>query len=254
MKNVFLIVIISLSSFSVTAAETNKSNFDSVDRTLRLRRLELKRPGPIKNSVGFRIGAAMNKSARLVNADGNRQTFDRVYRDNWYADVAFFYDYYPFYYKNLGTLGFGADVGINYLTGSGVYEYEMTKPDGSSFGAVSKSDYILTIFPIYVGPTFKLNVIPYIQPYATVKPGMIFLREKRLDDGETRKARSTTLRIAGGLGVQLDWISQSAAFSLYEGFGIKHIYLTAEYQKTETLGGPVQFTDSVVYTGTAFEF
>ena len=216
--------------------------------------LELHRSLDINMAGGFRLGASVNKTFTAKGQTG--AAFSSVYGspEDWHPDVTLFFDYLPLYDDGLGAIGLGAQVGISYYAGKGVFRFPLSRPDGTSFGTSAKNNFYLTIVPMGIGPVVRLNLLNYVRPYGRFVPVFIFYRESRDDSDTVNKGMSKAFQYVAGVNILLDWMSRSASFSAYDVLGVKHLYLTAEYLTTSTYDGSLEMSDEGIYGGLTFEF
>ncbi len=210
--------------------------------------LKMKRTGEIKNAFGFRVGAGLDFD---ITADPGYQgrTFDDVYGAKYAPDFAFTYEFQPFRSEILGNIGIVTNVGLGFHRGKGTFETTLT-----GFGNESRTNFFFWTIPVTIGANYRFNLFRILRPYVFVGPSLIGFVESRDDDRPSKTGYSTALNTSFGVALLLDWISQDSAWNYYQDFGVKHYYLTVEYQKLTPITGIVNVASSGIYAGFLFEF
>jgi len=213
--------------------------------------LKMKRPGRIKNAAGFRVGARVNKK---VSLEGSTILFSSIYKDSWSPDVSLFYEFHPFHWDSVFSLGFGIQFGYIHFSGKGQFQFPPSKPDGSRFDAATGESFTLQVYHGSIGPTLRLNALNYLRPFVRVYPGYYIYEEKRTFDKRSNKGKSLVLNMNAGVAVLLDWLSRDSTWNMYDNYSIKHYYITLDYLRLSTLSGKVRFSENSFFGGFTFEF
>lgn len=216
--------------------------------------LKQKKVGTVNEAAGVRVGAAMThdikNSKRISNAD-----IEDFYGSGYHPDVTLFYEFQPLKTSYFGTFGLGASVGIVYFTKRARFDVNLTNPvTNAAFGAESDVRLKFYAMPITPYASYRLHVLKYLVPYVQGGPSAILYTERRSDESKSRKGYSTGYSAGGGVMILLDWIFPRTTWELYSSSGPHHLYLTADYYRTEALSGDVRFSMYGATGGLTYEF
>jgi hypothetical protein len=216
--------------------------------------LQLKRPGKINASVGFKMAASVSHSFTGDTSFVANQ-FSDIYGNKWVPDITLQAEYKPFYSETFGSLGFIASAGFGIFKANARFANQIPLPTGTGFFPITARTKLTFIsIPVTLGVKYQFNLSHIIRPYAVAAPTLIGISENRNDGISAKKALSKALTTTVGAAFLLDWISGGNSWNLYQDFGIKHYYLTVEYTKLTTLSSPVDVSYSGLNAGFAFDF
>jgi len=219
--------------------------------------LELKREGDIHNAFGFRYGTVLTRNITVGGATA-AQDFDTMYGSNYAPDVTLFYEYQPFHSEWLGNIGVLGMLGGAFYNGNGRFQVRLENPltaDATDFfSEQSNTRFQLYAFPFTLGLNYRFNLFRVLRPFVMAGGTAIGLMELRNDGMGTKFGYSMSATFGGGVSLLLDWFSRASSWDLYSSFGIKHYYLTVDYQQMLPLLGDVRYAVSGVMAGFTFEF
>jgi hypothetical protein len=215
--------------------------------------LEMKRPGEIKNLFGMKTGTLFSHSA-TAGAQTEGTPFQTVYGKGYAPDVTFDGERVLLGDEHSLTIGLMAFIGIQYFAGPGVFSVQLTKPDGTNFPLQSQTRFAFVNLPAGIGPSLRLHFLKWFQPYAQFMPSGSIFFESRNDQQQGFHGLAFGYTLTVGMAFMLDWISKDTTWDLYRDYGIKHVYLTAEYSDYATPLSDVNFAFSGLNMGFAFEF
>lgn len=232
--------------------DANKSAIQSVfDGKSELKQRKM---GKVNEAAGVRIGAAMTHSIKNSKRSSNADIED-FYGAGYHPDVTFFYEFQPLRTNYFGTLGLGVSAGLVYFTKRARYDVTLTNPvTQAPFSADSQVRLKFYTVPITPYASYRLHLLKYLVPYVQAGPSAIFYAERRTDEDKMRKGYSTGYSAGGGVMLLLDWIFPGTTWELYSSSGIHHLYLTADYFRTEALTGDVKFSMYGATGGLTYEF
>jgi hypothetical protein len=217
--------------------------------------LKLKRPGKIRGAGGIRIGTAMLNRNIKAGSDVQQRQFKDVYGNKWVPDLNIYGEWKPLYHEWIASVGLIGGVGISSYRGRGLFEHELTNAStGGSFGETSRVEFNFNVYTFSLGGNVRLNTLQIVRPFVSFGPAVAIYTESRNDGKPSVSGNSRGYFYSLGAALMLDWISSSAAWAMYDSFGIKHFYITAEYTGLETISGPVDFNTSGLFSGLSFEF
>lgn len=210
--------------------------------------LKLKRDGDIHHAYGLRVGASLS---RFIDAESGYKAneFSSVYyASGWQPDFTLHYEYQLFHNEWAGSIGLFGEFGAMLFRGSGRFGVDL-----GTYGSTSRVKMSFLALPTTIGVNYRFNMLRIVRPYVGAGATLVGFFESRSDDGATIRGNSKAYTLQGGVAILLDWISDEAAWNLYDEHKIKHSYLTIEYQKVKTLSGIVDFDISGFYAGLTFE-
>lgn len=219
--------------------------------------LEMKRGGPIRHAMGFKMGAAASRSINVASGGGDR-SFEDMYGNSWVPDISGFYEFQPFRSEIFGNIGFLVGGGISYNAAPGTFEKQnLPKPwstTGEDFGEESRTRFRFMTVPVYMGASYRFHLLRYLRPYVQVAPAAIGYMETRTDGKKAHRGYSTGMHMAGGINILLDFFSKRETWDLYDSWRIKHYYLTLDYSRLSSFSGSVEFDVASYSAGLTFEF
>ncbi|MBN22422.1 MAG: hypothetical protein CL678_14155 [Bdellovibrionaceae bacterium] len=214
--------------------------------------LELVRSTDIRFAFSLELGAT---ATRLFTA-GTKQAnnFQTIYGSSWVPDVQFGFEWKFFHSETWGSLGLMNHLGFVAYKGTGLFGVAINHGvSGSAVGNESETTFRFVGVPISTGLIYRMNVLHYVRPYIE-GAGLFFGgRESRDDGGENLVIYGWGYTVGGGVNILLDPLSRKATWALYNESGVKHLYLTVNYYRIQSLGGTFQATSDAVYSGFTFE-
>ena len=225
--------------------------------------LHAKMEGQVSRAYGLRVGAAMTRA--ITAGDIEARPFEAVYLDGeqtkWSPDVAFTFEWLPFGADPIGSFFIGGSGGGTFNRGSGAYSvqlrnYQKANADGSHpFFDKPATNFEFITLPVSVTAGYRLSGLRYIQPFASAGIELVPYLESRSDGvGGTQYGSGRAALLEAGAWIQLDWLSKSSAWDMYADYGVRHLYLTVAYLRSQPIASQVNFEVSGVYSGLAFEF
>lgn len=201
----------------------------------------------IKTALSLKIATAMN---REYNAgESQERPFKTIYGEGWQPDIQLTYEYRPFYVHSLlSGIGFLGGVGFTSVRGKGQFAYV------SNFGNESNIRFNFMSAPVYVGPVLRLYLVDWFVPFFGAGAGALGFYETRSDRKPSARGYSWMYWMNGGVNIGLDWMSQRSTWERFDDNAIKHLYLTVEYQRFQTISGLVDASISGVNAGFLYEF
>ncbi len=201
----------------------------------------------IKTALSLKLATAMN---RQYTAGANEdRPYKTVYGEGWQPDVQLTYEYRPFYVHSLlSGIGFLGGAGFTSVRGKGQFAYV------SNFGNESNIRFSFLSVPVYVGPVLRLYLVDWFVPFVGAGAGALGFYETRSDRKPSARGYSWMYWMNGGVNIGLDWMSQRSTWERFDDSAVKHLYLTVEYQRFQTISGLVDATISGVNAGFLYEF
>lgn len=223
--------------------------------------LHLKRPGPVRGSIGFKVGALLNRdfggSAPYVALP-----YNTIYGSatKWVPDLTFFAEWKPLSSETWGGFGILASGGFSYVKGFGNFSIPLSynpNPGGVAaitFPATSYTQMTFISMPASIEAKYQFNLLKWLRPYAMIGPTVVGMTENRNDGVSAKKALSKGITMSFGGAILADWISDENAWDLYQDFSIKHIYLTVDYTRINSISSNISISNSGIFAGVTFEF
>lgn len=222
--------------------------------------LHMKRPGPVRGTIGFKIGTILNRSYN-GSAPVVVNPYSTVYGGDtkWVPDITFFAEFKPFSSETWGGLGLVGTGGFSYAKGFGIFSQTLyNQGNGSAspvaFPAQSFTQLTFITIPVAVQAKYQFNLLKWLRPYGMIGPTYVGMSENRNDGIGAQKALSKGITFSIGGAILMDWLSDSSAWDLYQDFSIKHVYLTVDYTRINSVSSPVSISNSGIYGGVSFEF
>lgn len=217
--------------------------------------LKAKYVGDIHHALGLRYGVAM-----AHDVTGNSETvlrpFGDIFGGNYVPDLAFFYEYQLGHHERLGSFGLVTSLGASYYYGNGKYKFNLEKPwaPGTYFGLTAPTQFQFFALPVSVAAIYRFNLPYLLRPFVMGGPSGVAYFETRNDSQDGHRGFSKGLYLAGGVSILMDWLSRSDSWDGYKSFGMRHSYLTIQYEKLTPLLGDVEFSFSGITAGATFEY
>jgi hypothetical protein len=211
--------------------------------------------GDIHHAFGLRYGVSVTREI-TGSPDLVLRPFSDIFGGNYVPDIGFFYEYQLGHHEQLGSLGLVATAGVSYFYGSGKYKFNLQKPwdPAISFGLAAPTQFQFFMIPLSVGANYRLNLFHFLRPFVMAAPGGVVYIEARNDKQSGHRGFAKTLYTVGGVSILLDWLSRSDAWDSYQSFGIRHSYLTVQYERLMPLGGDLNIAVSGITAGVTFEY
>ncbi len=220
------------------------------------------RPGEISHAWGLRYGVSLDRNI-VGDADTQLQPFSSIYQ-SYAPDIELYWEYQPWHSEWWGNIGIYASLGVSFFKGDGVYKFQLTNPvTNQPFPPTSTTKFGFFELPLSLGLDYRFNLFRVLRPFVIAAPMLIGYTETRSDGiGGGCKPPilgancgvSTALFVSGGVALLLDWITPGSMDSLYQTFGVKHYYLTAEYMRVQPISTSVSFAISGVTLGLTYEY
>lgn len=217
--------------------------------------------GVVTQAGGFRLDASATRTVTAEPGAAN-QAFDSLYKPGWVPALSVFYEYQFLRSDSLASLGLVFNGGLTYQHGNGTFAVPLYAGTPTPAAAATPNPYATTTrtqfqfltVPLMIGPSFRLNLLHYIQPYLQVGPALVGYFELRKDQRSGNHGLAKGIEFDGGINILLDWLSEGVHWDLYQEFGIHHSYLTVHYNHLNTPSGDLHFTSNAVSLGLSYEF
>lgn len=211
--------------------------------------------GEIRYTVGARYGASLFRDVSAVEGTLLRP-FNELYSQNRVPDLTAFFEYQILRHESFASLGILANVGISYFHGLGTMKYDLVKPwaPAETFGQGMSTLFQFYMVPVTVALTYRLNLLHFIRPFVMAGPTGIFYFETRNDRQKGHRGFSKGFYGSAGVSILMDWISPRESWDAYQGWGVRHSYVTIEYGRTASVGSNVDFSVAGLWAGVAFEY
>ena len=206
------------------------------------------------HSVAVTIGTSLNRSVTASSAAVSGTAFSSVYQSSLAPTINFAYEIRPFDHDWLGSLGFVFGGGLTYQPGVGVFQFNLTKPSGASFGSQSNTKLQFFTAPVIAGVNYRMSLARYVRPYVQAAPSLILYYESRNDNVDGHRGYSRGVLLSGGINILMDWFDKKSSWDLYDENRYKHYYLTIDYSRLTTIAGDLNFAVEGVSAGLTFEF
>lgn len=211
--------------------------------------------GEIHHTFGIRYGASIVRDIG-ASPDFVLRPFDQVYGEHYVPDLTIFFEYQFLRHERIASLGILGSVGASYFHGQGTLKYDLVKPwaPTESFGQGAGTLFQFYAIPVTAALAYRLNLFHYFRPFVIAGPSAILYFESRKDLQKGNRGFSKGLYTSVGVSILMDWLSSKESWDSYQGWGVRHSYLTVEYGRTSSLGNFIDFSVSGFWAGVAFEY
>jgi hypothetical protein len=200
---------------------------------------------PITGAVYFRVGTI---SSFALEGDAGR-TYKDVYGED--PGIALLFDYEWQLGQLLGKWTLKAATGFAIGNGTGVFE--------NNPGLTPREKFLFVVMPHTVLLNYKLRFsdkqwfIPYVEGGA----GYYAFIEQRNDKSlfeDTVFGGAPVGAVAGGILISLSLFDKNAAGTLYEDYGVNHMWLDLQIRRNEGFDKKKDFSSNVLSAGFGFAF
>ncbi|MGZ3707312.1 MAG: hypothetical protein ACXWPM_00420, partial [Bdellovibrionota bacterium] len=217
--------------------------------------LKFKRSEDIHWAIGLDYNTYSPATSISAASTGTGTPFLSIYGSNYSPQLSFFAEWQPLHSETWGSLGVKAMGGLAYFYGQGNFAVTINNAiTNQPFSTQSATTFYFVQLPATLGVDYRMNILKYVRPFAFVGFTAMGYLESRNDNRPGNQGWSQCLTGQFGLNILLDWMSKMTAWDSYADHGIKHTYLTVDYQQVLTVGGDVSFNTSSINAGMTFEF
>lgn len=187
----------------------------------------------------------------MKNPNNESITYNQVYGS---ANIpALIGDYEWPLFSSFGRLGIRLTSGL--VVGQGEGKFLEAHPERRA-DDVPQEKFLFLMAPNQVTARLSLQFseTQYLVPYVEGGAGYFTFMEWRDDSKPPKLGGSPITVVAAGANFLLDWLDRGAVRQLDAGYGINHVWLTAEYRVMVGLKDDLDLTSNVISAGIAFDF